>query len=729
MQTTSVLSRLGGWSCRRRRIVLAAWAVVFVLGIGVGGQVFGRLADTNGSSSAESIKGLNLWEDATQTELGVIAVVDGPAVTDPGVRAAVLAAKDRVSRVEGVTSVTTAYDAADPRLRSTDGRASLMLVDVKRIESNDSATVERRVDAIRDVLKGSVPGATVKVGGDLAMQRDANKQVSTDLLMGELIALPLLLVALTFVFRGVRVALIPVLGALVTVSGALLLLLGSTYLFDVGGYAIDVVILFGIALAVDYSLLIVSRFREERGMGAAPAEAAARSAAAAGRTVTFSAFTVIASLAGLFVFGDPLFTSLAAGGIVTVLIALLAGLTLVPALLGHCAHKAGASTRLAADQGFFGRLAQRVQRRPVLVALGATAVLLAAAIPFLGANLGNGDPRSFPTSLESRQVADRLQSGFPAKQADPIVVVGHRDSADPEVASYAQSLRALPGVADVSVESGLRSGLSAIDVVPSGSVQSKVAQDLVATLRDNRPGYDSQVTGMAAYLVDFKHQIASRLPFALGLIALVTFVLLFLMTGSVLVPLKALVMNTVSLGATFGALVWVFQDGHLSGLLGFESYGTIELWVPVVVFVFAFGLSMDYEVFLLSRIKECYDETKDSGRAVAVGLQRSGRIITSAAALVIIVFLGFAAGKSLGIKEMGLALAIAVAVDATIVRCLLVPATMTLLGAANWWAPGPLRRLHDRLGWSEAPRVIDLTDGESRDPAVARGVREGAAGR
>jgi len=209
----------------------------------------------------------------------------------------------------------------------------------------------------------------------------------------------------------------------------------------------------------------------------------------------------------------------------------------------------------------------------------------------------------------------------------------------------------------------------------------------------------------------------------------VTFVLLFLMTGSVLVPLKALVMNTVSLGATFGALVWVFQDGHLSGLLGFESYGTIELWVPVVVFVFAFGLSMDYEVFLLSRIKECYDETKDSGRAVAVGLQRSGRIITSAAALVIIVFLGFAAGKSLGIKEMGLALAIAVAVDATIVRCLLVPATMTLLGTANWWAPGPLRRLHDRLGWSEAPRVIDLTDGESRDPAVARGVREGAAGR
>jgi RND superfamily putative drug exporter len=197
---------------------------------------------------------------------------------------------------------------------------------------------------------------------------------------------------------------------------------------------------------------------------------------------------------------------------------------------------------------------------------------------------------------------------------------------------------------------------------------------------------------------------------------LATFILLFLMTGSILVPLKALVMNTLSLGATFGALVWVFQDGHLSGLLGFESFGAIEVWVPIVVFVFAFGLSMDYEVFLLSRIKECYVECGNSDNAVANGLQRSGRIITSAAALVLIVFLGFAAGKSMGIKEMGLALAIAVVVDATIVRCLLVPATMTLLGDRNWWAPAPLRRLHDRFGLREAPSTIDVTVPEQRQP-------------
>jgi RND superfamily putative drug exporter len=231
---------------------------------------------------------------------------------------------------------------------------------------------------------------------------------------------------------------------------------------------------------------------------------------------------------------------------------------------------------------------------------------------------------------------------------------------------------------------------------------------LVTELRADRPTYRTYVSGSAAFLMDFKHTIATRLPWALAVIGTATFILLFLMTGSVLVPIKALVMNVLSLGATFGALVWIFQDGHLSGLLGFDAFGAIEVWVPVVVFVFAFGLSMDYEVFLLSRIKEAYDKTGDSDSAVAVGLQRSGRIITSAAGLVMIVFLGFALGQNLGIKQMGLALAIAVAVDATLIRCVLVPATMTLLGNANWWAPAPLRRLHNRFGLAEGTSAIEV---------------------
>jgi putative drug exporter of the RND superfamily len=294
----------------------------------------------------------------------------------------------------------------------------------------------------------------------------------------------------------------------------------------------------------------------------------------------------------------------------------------------------------------------------------------------------------------------------PAGRADPIQIVTPIPASDARIAGYAAALRAQPGVADVMVDGSMRSGVSAIDVIPAGSTQGRTADRLVQSLREHRPGFRTWITGQEASLVDFENLIHSRAPWALAFIALATFVLLFLMTGSVLVPLKALAMNTISLGATFGAQVWVFQDGHLSGLLGFTAFGAIEAWLPVIVFVFAFGLSMDYEVFLLSRIKEAHDEHRDTDAAVADGLQRSGRIITSAAFLIMIVFLGFAAGQTLGIKEMGLVLAIAVAVDATSVPSLLVPATMILLGRANWWAPAPLRRLHDRIGLHEAAQSV-----------------------
>jgi putative drug exporter of the RND superfamily len=579
------------------------------------------------------------------------------------------------------------------------------MVTVRR--TDDPMTGHNTVQRVRGVLHNAVPGAVVKVGGELAVSRDQMAATQSDLVKGELIALPILLLALLFVFRGWRSALMPVMSALVTVAGALLILFVATKIIDVGGYSIDVVALFGIALAVDYSLLIVSRFREER--AADPdldlAATVTRTVGTAGRTISFSALIVIASLAGLFVFNDPTFNSLAIGGIATVLVALAAGLTLVPALLGCWGRKIKPAQRRGTENGFFGQLARRVQRHPIIVAVAAAAILLVAGLPFLGASFSNGDPRTLPTSFESRAANDLLVAHFPGTQANPIQVVARVPASDPRVSAYAEQVRQLPGVANVSVEQGLSGAVSAINVTPAGSSQDATARQLVAQLRANPSGYQTYVTGSAAFLVDFEHQIAQRLPYGLLLIGLATFVLLFLMTGSVLVPIKALIMNTLSLGATFGALVWIFQDGHLSGLFNFDAFGAIEVWVPVVVFVFAFGLSMDYEVFLLSRIKECHDEGCDSNTAVAKGLQRSGRIITSAAALVIIVFLGFAAGDSLGIKEMGLALAIAVAVDATIVRCLLVPATMTLLGNANWWAPAPLRRLHNRFGLREAPTV------------------------
>ncbi|MDT4945934.1 MAG: putative drug exporter of the superfamily [Pseudonocardiales bacterium] len=714
----TVFTRIGEFCTRHRRALLVGWLVFFVVGIVVGGQVFGHLKDSNGSSSSESVRGFNLVDDAVNHGADMVAVIDGAPVDDPATRTAVGAAADRVAKVKGVVDVETAYTSDEPQLRAVDGTASLMVISTVKTAEPEPSVIKQEVTDVRDVLKGSVPGATVKVGGELAVVYDGASTASSDLAKGELIVLPILLLALLLIFRGVRAALMPLAGALVTIAGALLLLRGITGFVNIAGYAVDVVVLFGLALSVDYSLLMVNRFREERGAGYDPHQAVVRTVNAAGRTITFSSLTVMAALAGLFAFGDPTFTSLAIGGIATALLALVAGLFLIPTLLTVWGAKIKPAAQAQADDGGFGRLARRVQRHPALVA-GACAVgLVALAAPFLSVNYGNGDPRLLPASYESRAVADTLLDRFPGRQAEPIKVVAERTATDPAVVAYANRIRNFSGVQSVTIDTSLPGGLSSIDVIATGTTQGDTARDVVKTLRDNRPSYPTYVTGSAAFLIDFQHTITSRLPWALLLIAIATFVLLFLMTGSVLVPLKALVMNVLSLGATFGALVWIFQQGHLSGPLNFDAFGAIELWVPIVVFVFAFGLSMDYEVFLLSRIKECYEECGDSNRAVATGLQRSGRIITSAGILVVIVFAGFSLGSNLGIKEMGVALAVAVVIDVTIVRCLLVPATMTLLGDKNWWAPPPLRRLHNRFGLHE-PASADLRE---RIPAQADSV-------
>ena len=698
-----MFATIGRFSHRRRWYVVAAWLTLLVLGFTVGSQVFNHLSESQGSASSESVEGYEVMADYAPTQPGVMAVVDGADVTDPAVESAVRDVASEVAALPYVTEVQTAYGDQGGMLASPDGTASIITVTLEAEE--DMAAAHERIEELREVLHGSVPGAEVLVGGDEPVMRDSMVTTQQDLMQGQMIVLPVLLIALLLVFRGWRAAVLPLLGAVVTVAGALLLLLAATRVIDVASYAVDVVALFGLALAVDYSLLMVSRFREERAVGDVGddvAGAVERTVEAAGRTVTYSALTVIASLAGLFVFDNAVFTSLAVGGIATVLIALLAGITLVPAMLSIWGRRIKPETRAAATDGAFGRLARRVQRRPLLVAGGVTAVLVTTGLPFLGVNYSNGDHRVLPTSMESRQATDVMVERFPGMGTGPVQVVGRAAAADPRVEEYAAWAGSLDGVEAVSVDP-LGSGTSVVSVFPAGETQGAEAREVVEQLRTDRPDYESWVTGQAAFLVDFEDHIGERLPWAVALIALATFVLLFLMTGSVLVPLKALVMNTLSLGATFGALVLIFQDGHLSGLMGFSAFGAIEVWVPIVVFVFAFGLSMDYEVFLLSRVKECYDECGDSDNAVANGLQRSGRIITSAAVLVMIAFMGFALGDNLGIKEMGVALTIAVLVDVTLVRMLLVPTTMTLLGNANWWAPGWMRRVHDRYGLHEAP--------------------------
>jgi RND superfamily putative drug exporter len=341
--------------------------------------------------------------------------------------------------------------------------------------------------------------------------------------------------------------------------------------------------------------------------------------------------------------------------------------------------------------------------------------LVLLATPFAGARFDDIGVKALPRSSETRQLAEAVDAHFPEVTTEPVDVLADVGADDPALAAWRDRVDALPGVAGTTVNDASTAGTTIVEVRPEGRTNGPVAQRVVDEVRDLDAPFPVAVGGDPAEIVDFRESVASRLPLAIGFMVAATFVLLFLMTGSVVVPIKAIVMNALSLTATLGALVWVFQDGHFAGVLGFDAPGSLDLVMPVVIFVFAFGLSMDYEVFLLARIREAWEETGDSDRAVATGLQRSGRIITSAALLMVIVFAGFAAGEMVALKQLGLGLALAVIVDATVVRSLLVPATMKLMGRWNWWAPAPLARLHERIGLREA----HLTEDAPRSHAMS----------
>ena len=697
-----MLARLGHFCFVHRRVVVLAWLAVLVLGVVVGGQVFARLTSNQGGADWESVRGYDRIAEASPYGERVVAVVDGVPAEDPALRRAVEAARADLRALTPVARVVDPFATPEPGpgLVAADGRAVLVAVDLRRdVADEDAAAAERQVqDRLRGIA-ADVPSSSVVLGGTRLLQDEIVEQTEKDTQFAEVVALPGTLLVMVFVFGGFAAGL-PLAAAVVTIGGSLLALLGFSYVIDeMDPSVVSVCTVLGLGLSIDYALLAVNRFREERGLGFDPETAMARTASTAGRTILFSGLTVATSLAGLFVFDLSIFKAIGAAGLSVVVVAMLAALTLTPALIGMFGRGIRVPSEPVSDDGFFRRLAGFVQRRAAVVTVVVAALLAAAAIPFLGVNFRNSGAELLPADFESRRFAQLLEDRFPGGGVDPVSVVAEMPVEGLTV--YGERWRQHPDVADVAAAEQIAPGLARLQITPRDGSQSDRALELVRAVRADRPAGTSWVTGDAAVLVDFKHAVAVRVPWALAVVVSATFVLLFLMTGSLLVPVKALVMNVLSLGASYGALVWIFQEGNLSGLLGFSSNGGLETWVPVITFAFAFGLSMDYEVFLLSRVKELYDEGRTNDEAVAIGLQRSGRIITLAALLVIIVFLGFAAGKMLSIKQLGVALAIAAFVDATLVRCLLVPATMTLLGDRNWWAPAPLRRLHARFGLHE----------------------------
>ena len=590
-------------------------------------------------------------------------------------------------------------------------------------EQESLDATQARLEQLSAEITAAVPGATGMVSGGSILFDAITSQVEKDLVKGELIALPISLLVMVLVFGGFLAAGMPIFGAIASIAGGLATLLGFSYLIDLDASVVNVVTVLGLGLCIDYGLLIVSRYREElrrhlgaittRSTRAARSDALVATMRTAGRTVMFSGITVAISLSGLLVFQARILRAVGAAGVSVVVVALLVALTLVPALLalaGARMVRPGVLNRIpgirkltgrfgdvAPEEGFFSGLARWTQRRPWLVVGGVLLILGILAAPALRMELRSSGVQLLPPSAPDRQFFDTLAEEYPASGSPTIQVVG--EASPEQMTPLADDIAAMEGVELVPPPKAVDDQYSVINVfMVDSDPGSAEAKAVVAAVRADRPDYPIWVTGQTAALVDFTDALAQQLPYAIAVVVLATFVLLFLLTGSILVPIKALLINVVSLGASLGVLVWVFQDGHGESLLGFKSTGGIETIIPILVVALGFGLAMDYEVFLLSRIKEFRDQGMTNNEAVVAGLQRSGRIITSAALIVVLVFSGFVAGELLVIKQTGVALAVAVAIDATLVRCLLVPATMTLLGEWNWWAPAPLRRLHNRLG-------------------------------
>ncbi|MFI8875959.1 MMPL family transporter [Streptomyces sp. NPDC055243] len=706
-----MLAALARTATRRPRTVVLIWLLLLVLGLGFGTRVFGDLTssveDVPGSESVVTEERL---AELTPEGEDFNAVVSASAVETPQLRAQVGDAVADVRKQPGIAEVPDPYTTRG--LVAQDGKALLIPVALKGGLDDDAEeeAVGDAADRLREISAGEVA-----VSGGPLLGEQMGGRAQEDVAQAELITLPAVLVVLLLIFGGLRAAGLPLLVTVSAVAGAFLTLYGFSQFTEISVYAVQIVTMLGLGLAVDYALLMVIRFREERGKTDDVARAVHATVARAGRTVLFSGLTVAISLSGLVWFPSPFLRSmgLAAGAVVVV--DMLAALTLLPALLALFGGKiapAGSKSRTSkptwwrakSDQApepgaFFARLALFSARRPLAVTTTVVAVLTLLALPAFGMRINIGDARQLPHDTEARQLYDTVREHYPAgTDTDPVqVLIGPGAEPDCE-----DKIRALPGIRAADGER-LSDGTILLELTPTGSVDGPTATRLVEQVRDLRGDEPVRVTGNAASLVDFRSMLAERAPWAVLTVLVALFGLLFAFTGSLLLPLRTLATTLLSLGAALGVVVWVFQDGHLAGLLGGEGLGALSLTAPPLIIAIAFGLAMDYELFILSRMRETWLETGDHRAAVVEGLRRSGRVVSCAALLLAIVFGGFMTGGFSPILQIGLGLTLAVLIDATVVRMFLVPATMTLLGRRAWWAPPRLRRMHERYGLREEP--------------------------
>ncbi|CAL9618626.1 MMPL family transporter [Streptomyces sp. enrichment culture] len=754
----SALARLAG---NRPRLLLALTVVLLAGAVVLGSGVADRLRSGGSGGvvdpSSESSYAAEILErefPGSRPNLVLLARTDaGVDDADAARQGRELAA--RLADEPGVTGVTSYWDTGAGALRSEDGREGLVVARLTGDDLEAERTLEERIVPRFDGGQGDL---SVRVGGSVAVQHEQQTLIAEDLVRAELIALPVTLLILMVVFGSAVAALLPVGIGVIAILGTNAVLRVLTSFTDVSVFATNLTTALGLGLAIDYALLIVRRYREELAAGRDMPGALAATLNTAGRTVLFSAATVAVSLAAMLVFPLYFLRSLAYAGISVVVLAAASALLVLPALLAVLGpridaldvrrlvrrgsrrtagpDRAAATTTDAGAGAGWARLAGWVMRRAPLVATGTLALLLLLGAPFLGAHFGTADYRQLPASAESRVVQEHLRDDFQGSPTGVVEVVT-RDAGTAELDAYAQRLSRLDGVMRVDAPSGshadgrsagdgqpgrVSGGIAYLTVVPEVEAVSEQGKQLVRDVRAVDAPFATYTSGTAAALIDSQQAIGSGLPWALAVIVLATLALVFLLTGSVLIPVQAVLLNALSLTAMLGAVVWVFQDGNLSGLLGFTPTGSVETALPVLMFCLAFGLSMDYGLFLLSRIKEERDHGRDHRAAVVAGMRGTGGVITAAALVLSVVMVAIGTSRITNTKMLGLGVALAVLMDAMVIRTLLVPAVLSLTGRASWWAPGPLRRLHDRFGISEgggpAVRATDATPGVP-DPGPA----------
>lgn len=705
------MRRFALWIVRFRKLALAGFVTLIALSAVWGFQAFGQLqaGGYNDLGADSAVVGDILEEEYDEDASELVLLVELPGDADetgpngfPTHFPLVQDLTDEVASIRGVNSVLNYYMLGSPdTLRSIDGTIIYVLVDFEEDASAGSLT-----ESIVDQFSGPYRDATIFVAGYQAVMQGINHEIESDLLLAEAIVVPLVLILLVFVFGSLVSAGLPILVGGLAIVGSFFVMFVVSSFTDTSIFAVNLITGLGLGLGIDYSLLVVNRFREERGQGKSVEQAVVNTLQTAGKTVMFSGLTVAVVMVSMVFFPQYFLQSLAVAGFSAVTLAVLGEIIALPAVLAILGDRVNAVRIIRRDLtpttgGGWERFARAIMRRPIIVIVVTFLALGGATTLANGVTFGQVDDRILPSDAPVAVASDLIRDRFDGRALDPVrILVREGDVSLEDVAALVEGVEGITSVTTVPAAEGETYSriLALSDIEP----RSPEGYAQILEIRGLNPDVDEfLVGGSAAYYTDSQLGIENNLPFAALWIVLSTFILLFLFTGSILLPLKAIVLNVVSLGATLGIITYVFAEGHLQWLIGqFSVTGTIDTSSLVMIAVVAFGLSMDYELFLLSRIKEKHDQGLSTEDAIASGLDASGRIITAAALVLALTFSGFISSGVSIIKMLGLGIAVAILVDATIVRALMVPALMKLFGKANWWAPAPLARLHAKLGLS-----------------------------